>query len=88
MSIPEIVNAELSIHSLKFVHIRSLSDVDLKSELAQALKLEEELAQPLVQAQKNSSLSRDSVFGWFESCGGGGKHFAFQKICNNSDLDF
>lgn len=86
--IQDIVNTELSLHTLNFQRIRGLSEADLNLELKEALKVEEELAKPLAEAEKGSALYRDSVFNWFESYGAGGKHFAFKNIFDNSKLNF
>jgi hypothetical protein len=86
--IQDVVSTEMSLHALNFARIRNLSEEGLNLELIEALKVEEELAKPLAEAEKKSALYRDSVFNWFESFGAGGKHFAFKNIFDNSKLSF
>jgi hypothetical protein len=86
--IQEVMQAELFIHGQIFAGSRDRAEAELNAELTKALKLEQELAEPLSQAKKESTLYGDSVFSWFETYGVDGRHFAFANILHNSGLNF
>jgi hypothetical protein len=86
--IQEVLNTEFFIHAQIFARIRDRSETELNSELTNALKIEQDLAGPLSQAEKESALYKDSVFSWFETYGSGGRHFAFKNILHNLGLNF